>query len=69
LNNKDFHQLYLSLAEALEQLKTIGILDSVITLSQMLEWTSSLAGTKDYSHTPAEMMNACNAKYKKLRGF
>jgi hypothetical protein len=35
---KDFHQMYLTLAEALEQLKTMGILDSTITLSQMLGW-------------------------------
>ena len=48
---KDFHQLYLSLAEALDQLKTIGILYSTITLSQMLKWTQPLAGIKGRIHT------------------
>jgi hypothetical protein len=55
---KDFHQLYLSLAEALEQLKTMGILDLRITFSQMLEWAQPLAGIKDHSNTPAETTNA-----------
>jgi hypothetical protein len=62
---KDFHIMYLTLAEALEQLKTMGILDSTITLSQMLEWAQPLAGIKDHSNTPAETMNACDADYKK----
>ena len=39
---KDFYQLYLLLAEALDQLKTLGILDSMNTFSQMLEWTIKL---------------------------
>ena len=63
---KDFHQLYLLLVEALELLKTMGILDLMITLSQMLEWTKTFAGIKDYIHMPAERMNAYDAKYKKL---
>ena len=58
---KDFHQLYLSLAEALEQLMTMGILDSTITFSQMLEWAQPLAGIKDHSNTSAETMNAYDA--------
>jgi hypothetical protein len=63
---KDFHQLHLSLAEALKHLKTMGILeDSTITFSQMLEWAQPLAGIKDHSNTPAETMNAYNADYKK----
>ena len=61
---KDFHPMYL-LAEALEQLKTMGILDSTITLSQMLEWAQPLAGIKDHSNTPAETTNAYDADYKK----
>ena len=48
---KDFHKMYLTLAEALEQLKTMGILDSMITLSHMLEWAQPLAGIKDHSNT------------------
>jgi hypothetical protein len=52
---KDFHQLHLSLAKALKQLKTIGILeDSTITFSQMLVWAQPLDGIKDHSNTPAE---------------
>jgi hypothetical protein len=62
---KDFHKMYLTLAEALEQLKTMGILDSTITLSHMLEWAQPLAGIKDHSNMPAETMNACDADYKK----
>jgi hypothetical protein len=62
---KDFHQMYLTLAEALEQLKTMGILDSTITLSQMLGWAQPLAGIKDHINTPAEMTNAYDADYKK----
>jgi hypothetical protein len=62
---KDFHQLYLTLAEALEQLKTMGILDLTITLSQMLEWAQPLAGIKDHSNTPAETTNAYDAEYTK----
>jgi len=63
--SKDFHQLYLLLAEALDQLKTMGILDSTITFSQMLEWAQPLAGIKDHSNTPAETTNAYDAEYKK----
>ena len=60
---KDFHQLHLSLAKALKQLKTMGILeDSTITFSQMLEWAQPLAGIKDHSNTPAETTNAYNAR-------
>ena len=68
---KEFPQLYLPLMEALEHLKTMGILDLMITitLSQMLEWTQTLAGIKDHSHTPAETMNTYDAEYKKLCGF
>jgi hypothetical protein len=44
----------------------MGVLDSKITFSQMLEWTKTLVGIKDHSNTLAEMMNAYNAKYKKL---
>jgi hypothetical protein len=56
----------LTLAEALKQLKTMGILeDSTITLSQMLEWAQPLAGIKYHSNTPAEMTNAYDADYKK----
>jgi hypothetical protein len=66
---KDFHQLYLPLAEALEQLKTIGILDWTITVSQMLEWAQTLAGINDHSHTPAETTNAYDDDYKKRHGF
>jgi chemotaxis protein histidine kinase CheA len=63
---KDIHQLYLTLAEALKQLKTMGILeDSTITLSQMPEWAQPLAGIKDHSNTPAETTNAYDADYKK----
>jgi hypothetical protein len=62
---KDFHQLYLSLAEALGQLMTMGILDLTITLSQMLEWAQPLAGIKDHSNTSAETTNAYDADYKK----
>jgi hypothetical protein len=63
---KDFHQLHLSLAEALKQLKTMGILeDSTITFSQMLEWAQALDGIKDHSNTPAETENAYDADYKK----
>ena len=62
---KDFHQLYLSFAEALVRLKTMGILDLMITLPQMLEWTQSLAGIKDHSIMPAKITNAYNADYKK----
>ena len=52
---KDFHQLHLSLAKALKQLKTMGILeDSTITFSQMLVWAQPLDGIKDHSNTPAE---------------
>jgi len=47
--------------EALDQFKTMGILDSTITLSQMLKWTKTLAGIKDHSHTPAETTNAYDA--------
>jgi hypothetical protein len=55
---KDFHQLHLSLAKALNQLKTMGILeDSTITFSQMLEWAQPLNGIKDHSNTPAETTN------------
>jgi hypothetical protein len=61
---KDFHPMYL-LAEALEQLKTMGILDSTITLSQMLEWAQPLAGVKEHSNTPAETTNAYNANHRK----
>ena len=60
---KDFHQLYLLLAEALDQLKTMGILDLMITLSQMLERTQPLAGIKDHSNTTAKMTNAYDADY------
>ena len=59
-------QLYLSPVEALEQLRTMGIRDLMITFSQMLEGTETLVGIKDHSNTLAEMMNAYNAKYKKL---
>jgi hypothetical protein len=63
---KDFHQLHLSLAKALKQLKTMGILeDSTITFSQMLEWAQPLDGIKDHSNTPAETTNAYDADYKK----
>ena len=63
---KDFHQLHLSLVEALEQLKTMGVLeDSTITFSQMLVWAQPLAGIKDHSNTPAERTNAYDANYKK----
>ena len=62
---KDFHQLYLTLAKASEQLMTMGILDSTITLSQMLEWAQPLAGIKDHSNTSAETTNAYDADYKK----
>jgi hypothetical protein len=63
---KDFHQLYLTLAEASEQLMTMGILeDSMITFSQMLEWAQPLDGIKDHSNTPAETTNAYDADYKK----
>ena len=58
---KDFHQLYLLLVEALDQFKTMGILDSTIPLSQMLKWTKTVAGIKDHSHMPAETMNAYDA--------
>ena len=51
-------KLYLSLAEALGQLKTMGILHSTITFPQMLEWTQTLAGINDHINTPAETMNA-----------
>jgi hypothetical protein len=61
-----FKPINLLLVEALEQLKTMGILDSTITLSQILEWTKTISGIKDHSHIPAETMNAYNAKYKKL---
>ncbi len=54
----DFLNMYVSLVEVLNQLKTMGILDSMITFSQMLEWTHQLAGIKDHSHTSAETMNA-----------
>ena len=37
----------------------------MIRLSQMLEWTITLAGIKDHSNTPAETMNAYDADYKK----
>jgi hypothetical protein len=63
---KDFHQLHLSLAKALKQLKTMVILeDSIITFSQMLEWAQPLDGIKDHSNTPAETTNAYDAEYKK----
>jgi hypothetical protein len=63
---KDFHQLHLSLAKALKQLKTMGILeDSTITFSQMLEWAQPLDGIKDHSNTPSETTNAYDADYKK----
>ena len=63
---KDFHQLHLSLAKTLKQLKTMGILEnSTITFSQMLEWAQPLAGIKDHSNTPAETTNAYDADYKK----
>ena len=62
---KDFHQMYLMLVEALEQLKTMDILDSTITLSQMLEWAQPLAGVKDHSNTPAKTTNAYDAERKK----
>jgi hypothetical protein len=63
---KDFHQLYLTLAKASEQLMmTMGILDSTITLSQMLEWAQPLANIKDHSNTPAETTNAYDADCKK----
>jgi hypothetical protein len=63
---KDSHQLHLSLAKALKQLKTMGILeDSTITFSQMLEWAQPLDGIKDHRNTPAEMTNAYDADYKK----
>ena len=64
----DFHQLHLSLAKALNQLKTMGILeDSTITFSQMLEWAQPLAGIKDHSNTPAETTNAYDADYEEMR--
>jgi hypothetical protein len=53
------------LAEALDQLKTIGILYSTITLSQMLKWTQPLAGIKDHSNMPVKTTNAYDADYKK----
>jgi flagellar biosynthesis GTPase FlhF len=54
------------LAEASEQLMTMGILeDSMITFSQMLEWAQPLDGIKDHSNTPAETTNAYDADYKK----
>jgi hypothetical protein len=53
------------MVEALEQLKTMDILDSTITLSQMLEWARPLAGVKDHSNTPAETTNAYDADHKK----
>jgi hypothetical protein len=63
---KDFHQLHLSFAKALKQLKTMRILeDSTITFSQMLEWAQPLDGIKDHSNTPAETTNAYDADYKK----
>jgi flagellar biosynthesis GTPase FlhF len=58
--------LHLSLAKALKQLKTMGILeDSTITFSQMLVWAQPLAGITDHSNTPAETTNAYDADYKK----
>jgi hypothetical protein len=45
----------------------MGILDSTITFSQMLEWTHQLAGIKDHSHTSAETMNAYGADYNKRK--
>jgi hypothetical protein len=54
-----------SLVEVSNQLKTMGILDSTITFSQMLEWTHQLSGFEDHSHTSAETMNAYGADYKK----
>ena len=62
----DFHQLYLLLVEALEQLKTMGIGDSTITFSQTLERTQTLVGIKDHCNTPPEKMNAYNAEYNEL---
>ncbi len=62
---EDFLKMHVSLVEALKQLKKMGILDSTITFSQVLEWTYHLAGIKDHSHMPAEMMNAYGANYKK----
>jgi hypothetical protein len=62
----DFLNMHVSLVEVSNQLKTMGILDSTITFSQMLEWTHPLAGIKDHSHTPAETMNPYDAKYKKI---
>jgi hypothetical protein len=44
--------MYSLLAEAFDQLKKMGILDST------MEWTQTLAGIKDHSNTTAEMMNA-----------
>ena len=55
--------------KALEQLKTMVILDSTITLSHMLEWTKTLTGIKNHSHMPAETMNAYDSEYKKLLCF
>jgi hypothetical protein len=63
---KDLHQLHLSLAKALNQLKTMGIQeDLTIAFSQMLEWAQHLNGIKDHSNTPAETTNAYDADYKK----
>ena len=59
---------FTTLAEALDQLKTMGILDSTITLSQMLKWTQPLAGIKDHSNMPVKMTNAYDANYKIFRG-
>jgi hypothetical protein len=62
---KDFHQLHLSLAKALKQLKTMGILeDLTITFSQMLEWAQPLDGIKDHCKTSTETTNAYDADYK-----
>ena len=56
----------MTLAEATEQLMTMGILkDLTITFSQMLEWSQPLDGIKDHSNTPAETTNAYDADYKK----
>jgi hypothetical protein len=52
--------------EALEQLRTMGIRDLMITFSQMLEGTETLVGIKDHSNTPAETRNAYDAEYKKV---
>ena len=60
--------MHVSLVEVLNRLKTMGILDSMITFSQMLEWTRQLAGIKDHSHTSAETMNAYGADYNKRKG-